>query len=322
MSSAKTLLIASVLSFGRAGWWLLGLMCVLNVGAVFNLMRQVPEHKNFENQRLVLQQREAQNKKEQTFSNQQLSMQRMRAHVRALPQKDSLPAVLAVLESQARHHTVQVKQGHFEPASQTEGGMNHAALSLEVLGNYASVLAFVAQALNEENGLALTDLAFKRTDPLVSELQIALAFEVWLNADQQNQSGIDRVENPLKPETPHQTLVWRAPWMPSGADVFAQNDLKTMVVAPAEPAPPPVMAVAAPPQESGPPPLPFVLMGRFTKAGQSVLFLKTSKGPVPLVQGEQLENGQYTVEAVRDTQALIRYLPTGYLHELNLEGVE
>jgi hypothetical protein len=73
------------------------------------------------------------------------------------------------------------------------------------------------------------------------------------------------------------------------------------------------------PIEESPPPLPFIVLGRYLEAGQEVFFLQHSNQNLVVRIGDTLIN-QYKVESIRGATLYLRYLPLNTMQTLDFSN--
>lgn len=96
-----------------------------------------------------------------------------------LASRDDLNGLILSLESTAPAHGVTLSDANQSFVETGRDKLSHSLIQYSVQGSYASVLQFVAESLNKHEALVLNSLTFRRSDPLVSNLQINLEWALY-----------------------------------------------------------------------------------------------------------------------------------------------
>ena len=96
-----------------------------------------------------------------------------------LAKREDLNGLILSLESTAPAHSVTLSDANQTYIESSRTSLAHSLIQYNVQGSYANVLQFVAESLNKHDALVLKNLSFRRTDPLVSNLQINLEWAYY-----------------------------------------------------------------------------------------------------------------------------------------------
>ncbi|MCQ8895623.1 hypothetical protein NQT62_04095 [Limnobacter humi] len=91
-----------------------------------------------------------------------------------LANRSDLNGLILALESTARAHSVSLSDANQQFVGSNHDTLPHSVIEYTVQGSYPNVLQFVAEAMNRHDALVLSNLSFRRTDPLVNTLQTHL----------------------------------------------------------------------------------------------------------------------------------------------------
>lgn len=96
-----------------------------------------------------------------------------------LANREDLNGLILALESTAPAHGVTLSNANQTFVEAGRDKLPHSLIQYSVQGSYSGVLQFVAESLNKHEALALKSLTFRRSDPLVSNLQINLEWALY-----------------------------------------------------------------------------------------------------------------------------------------------
>jgi hypothetical protein len=96
-----------------------------------------------------------------------------------LASRDDLNGLILSLESTAPAHGVTLSDANQSFVEASRDKLSHSLIQYSVQGSYAGVLQFVAESQNKHEALVLNSLTFRRSDPLVSNLQINLEWALY-----------------------------------------------------------------------------------------------------------------------------------------------
>jgi hypothetical protein len=96
-----------------------------------------------------------------------------------LANRDDLNGFILSLESSAPAHGVTLSDANQSYMEASRDKLPHSLIQYNVQGSYAGVLQFVAESLNKHEALVLKSLTFRRSDPLVGNLQISLEWALY-----------------------------------------------------------------------------------------------------------------------------------------------
>ncbi|MAZ10518.1 MAG: hypothetical protein CMN90_12690 [Sutterellaceae bacterium] len=96
-----------------------------------------------------------------------------------LANRDDLNSMILALESTAPAHGVTLSDANQTFVEASRDKLPHSLIQYSVQGSYSGVLQFVAESLNKHEALVLKSLTFRRSDPLVSNMQINLEWALY-----------------------------------------------------------------------------------------------------------------------------------------------
>lgn len=96
-----------------------------------------------------------------------------------LANREDLNGLILALESTAPAHGVTLSDANQTFVEASREKLSHSLIQYSVQGSYSGVLQFVAESLNKHEALVLKSLTFRRSDPLVSNLQINLEWALY-----------------------------------------------------------------------------------------------------------------------------------------------